>query len=1116
MAEQFNIPGLKDAIAEITKLNEATDKLSKDLLASAINGEKLAKSFGGNQALKDYIELQKKANETEKETKAIKDKLLEAQKKLETAQGSLAKEIATVTLATQKANAENKAYAKANDESRTSLEKFNAKILESTRVSKELGAEMALMALDGKKNTIEYRNLEIAFQKAAATSKELNDSYRDISKTAGDNRALVGSYSTELKGHFDMINGSITSLKSNIASGNFSGAFNDARTIVQGFGEAFKRTTTTSKEFGGEMKSNGSIVGSFKAKATEAGNATLNFLKPSTENTTKLKEGLERVKIGFTQNAEAINKVRNSQNEANGVAANANSISEKGGVLSNLYSRAQILLSGSTGIASASFNILKVAIASTGIGLIIIGVGLLVNGLSALDSVMDGLGQVTAGFSAGLAKASSIVVNFTEDITSVGDAFSKIGDLILHPIDSIKSFSSEVTKTASAVMKLKEAEQDLGDLKNIYETRSKNIESQIKLDEIKLKNKHLSAKDEQDIETRITANYAKMTKMRDEINEKTSTGALELAKETQIGKTKINQQVLENEIKTGELVYANFLLNANKINQATFDKLQEAANMKIDTNNKAAEDEERTMAKVQKASDRVDAQAEKSAAAAEKNVEKQLASQKKTADEAVKTMKITLDNQIATYDQESKLESENLAHVQTISLMKVSIANAELSKNLIGVKKGSQDEISIKNATAQELIKIENEKTKAIEKIQKDGVSFEMELYDFNNKTLIEDGAELTDLLVNEEKKRIAQTLDTHRNGLRKILEIDENLSDEKLKEMSKTTGLLTAIQLKYLQGLRKLESDKDKDIKKLDADSLAYQVKNINTEVKNEEGKFKLLNKNALLQANNSFKLKQAALKKELTLEQTTAKRKLEIAQELASNQKAMDQMIADNKKQLQEQSLNVLIDLLGKESVVGKAAAIAQIGISTYESASKAFTIAGLETVKAAASTAALDVRGAAMHSGAAILANIQGGIIIAGGAIQAGKIAGFEVGTNDAPYTGQAIVDEKGAEIHTDAFGKIKSFGSDGGAHLTDIVKGDKIIPADISAIIRQTMFSSYGMNAQQQQAIDYAEMGRYFDKSASKIVNAVNANGKNQLSVVVQRNNLDRVTFRGKKV
>ena len=57
---------------------------------------------------------------------------------------------------------------------------------------------------------------------------------------------------------------------------------------------------------------------------------------------------------------------------------------------------------------------------------------------------------------------------------------------------------------------------------------------------------------------------------------------------------------------------------------------------------------------------------------------------------------------------------------------------------------------------------------------------------------------------------------------------------------------------------------------------------------------------------------------------------------------------------------------------------------------------------------------------------------------------QIPQFYKGTDNAPE-GWAWTDEKGAELHLDRFGRVKDFGSDKGARLKYLDKGDKIITA-----------------------------------------------------------------------
>lgn len=81
---------------------------------------------------------------------------------------------------------------------------------------------------------------------------------------------------------------------------------------------------------------------------------------------------------------------------------------------------------------------------------------------------------------------------------------------------------------------------------------------------------------------------------------------------------------------------------------------------------------------------------------------------------------------------------------------------------------------------------------------------------------------------------------------------------------------------------------------------------------------------------------------------------------------------------------------------------------------------------------------------------------------GAVQTTMIASQQIpqfykGTDNAPE-GWAYTQEKGAEIITDKSGKIKSFGSDKGAQLTYLNKGDKVYTAEQSSL----MFD-YGLNS-----------------------------------------------------
>jgi len=64
---------------------------------------------------------------------------------------------------------------------------------------------------------------------------------------------------------------------------------------------------------------------------------------------------------------------------------------------------------------------------------------------------------------------------------------------------------------------------------------------------------------------------------------------------------------------------------------------------------------------------------------------------------------------------------------------------------------------------------------------------------------------------------------------------------------------------------------------------------------------------------------------------------------------------------------------------------------------------------------------------------------------GVVASQKVPEFWTGTDNAPQ-GLALTQERGREIITDSRGNIKSLGSDKGAELTYLNKGDKVFNAD----------------------------------------------------------------------
>jgi hypothetical protein len=616
--------------------------------------------------------------------------------------------------------------------------------------------------------------------------------------------------------------------------------------------------------------------------------------------------------------------------------------------------RAQAASAVATNVGTGALRIFKLALAATGIGLLIIGVGLLVNGLSKLDPVMDVMEQATAGIGGAIDKASQIVVKFVKNITSIGDAFSKIGNLIAHPIDSIKSFSNEVGNAAKAAAKLKEAEQDLGDLKDIYDVRNKNIESQINLDKIRLKSKDLTAKEEQEIEKRINDNFEKLSKNKTEVNDKTLDLALKGAIQTAQELNAVDQKRLEDSIRFGDLEVANKLLNSGKITSDAYDKLKEATNSVIDNKNQQAEAEERAQDKIEKAR----AKAEENAKKAEEAQKKRQEEAAKVIDKAIAQSKTELDLFIAQQGIRAKSLEESLKLEEQIRDKKLAIAKKEFDSKKITETEYQLQSLNIKN----EFLKKQADITMA-------NAQIELNAFIDANKSKLEANKFLTDELVAQELDRI-----------NRVSEAEAAYQTERL-----ATGQINAQQ--YADAIKAIDD-------KVAEDAKAVQEEKAQADI--DKKAIDLENKIAATES--EFEARQLELDNNLAQELAAAEasgasKKL-IEDKFALIQKQLDKDVLTNKLNSHKDTFSMIKGLVGENTAIGKAAAIAEIGIDTYQQASKTFAIAGIETAKAVASAASYDFVGSAAHAGAAVNANVQGGLIIAGGVVQAAKVSGIKL--------------------------------------------------------------------------------------------------------------------------
>lgn len=1115
MAKEVSFPGLKEHIEDIYKLTETVKVLSENLLKTAVAGEESMKPYKNASGLKTYIEVQEKQKQNTEAITEAEKKLIAAEEKLKFAQSDTAKKLAEYNLQIQKQNGLNKESAKANSEQSSALDKLNAQISQSTRESKEYGAQMVLLEQEGKQLTAEYEEVRKKFLESSDVSKTLQDRFRDISKEAGDNRALVGSYSDELKGHFSDLGNNISSLKDNISSGNFSAVLQDGKEVAVGFKQGYQAAKDSLSNL------NTTVVNSAKnvlglSKASDTAKISQKGLTEATEiSTIATNENsvAEKASIGFSTAAKTAATSQTAATVAETTAKNASSVASKGLATSQITlagasetaAVAETTAAGATGVLNVALGILLAPIT-----LIVAGIAALIYIFKQFTPIVDIVEQAVAGISAAFNVVKNSIIGLVTGAKSLSETFSGLG--------------SSMKDAAVAAAQLKKAQQDLEDNMEGQSIQNAKIQGQIEAliiqskDRTKTEEQRLSAlRKAEELEKQNYSQRAALAKEDLRIAEQVilQKAGITRKEELELRLRYKNENDFFNAFKSlAESRTTNVDEEFKKFKESLsgyYEVLNEHnkfTEKTVNANNKIIEKGEADREKMEK----------KREEEAKKAKEKREKDQKEAEDHAKKTIELTLnakkteiDSLVSGYSYEENLAEDNIKFVENIAARKYAISQLELQKNLIGVKKNSDDYKLIVQKSEEDQKKIISEKENAVKKIRSDNAKFELELYDYNQKSVLEGVKKLTDEIVKLENDRLTQVLEVHKKALLEEFKIDE----EKLNAKIKNNEKLTQNEFKYLQAVKKQNEETNKAIKKNSEDLLSYKLKVIDEEEKRNVKNFKQKTKDSNAQRANELSEQRNALQKQLSLYKSGSKEEMDINEKLKDNNFYINELIKNSKIESLNAGLDFFINISGEESKLGKALATLKVTMDTYEKASSAFNTGHLLASNPV--TAAL-----------APNAYIQGGLIIAGGLLKVSQINGislFAEGSDYVPYTGLAIKDELGPELHLNRFGKIKSWGSDKGAHFEHVETGDQIIPADITAMIKNNVMAEPMRrihildlnNTNVDSRIDYDEMEKRFDKTGAKIVSAIK-NNRTNITINSSRGQdfYNRVRHIGKKV
>lgn len=556
---------------------------------------------------------------------------------------------------------------------------------------------------------------------------------------------------------------------------------------------------------------------------------------------------------------------------------------------------AQKSLSIATSLGTGAMRIFTVALAATGIGLIIAAVALLIGYFKTFDPLMDKIEQGMAGLGAAVRVVQRVLGEFITGITSVGDALTKLGNFIAHPIDSLKKLGTEMGNAASAAAKLKEAQQDLADQQSIQEVSNAKALQQYNELILKSKNRTLSEQERisalKQAEAIETANY----KQRTDLANKDLAQANEAAR--------IKGGLLDQEIKNLEkygTAYATKLLNAGKITQDEVDAIKKAELGKVAIQDESTKRLEKNQNAQDKLAEDQQAKREKAAQDAQDAAQKRADAKAKLVDGAIQKNKEEIDLYVAQQGNKKKSMEDELAFEQTLLTKKLALLKTEYDSKKLSQTAYETESLKLKDEFAKKQVDVaianaakELEDYKKTNQQKKDDDTF------FTQDKLIQKQTE-NQLLANEEIKYQSVRLE---QGV---------INQQEFNDAIDIINANTRTQNDAAQA--------ERDAAKKEQQAVDLENQRILDE-ENFTNKFDLDTSNEVIRYNAEM----------AAAEKNHASKDL-IEQKHAIIQNKINEAKEQAKRDSAAQTLGDIAGLLGEETAAGKAAAIAQAIINTY----------------------------------------------------------------------------------------------------------------------------------------------------------------------------------------
>lgn len=597
-----------------------------------------------------------------------------------------------------------------------------------------------------------------------------------------------------------------------------------------------------------------------------------------------------------------------------------------------------------TGNVSTGMKILRGAIIATGIGALVVVLGSLISYFTSTQEGINKVNKVLTPLKVVFQTLIGVVQNFgkylLEAIThpkqmlidlldflkgqfmnrlnGMIDIFKGIGKIITGDIkEGIKQVGEAAAQTVTGV------ENIVGKVKDAGKAMSDTIDEAVKrgqrIEEI---NQKLSSSEADFIQQ--TAELKQLFKEQNMIAEdttKTFAEREEAAKKSieiqkQINKLAEDRNGLEQELlnlkfasnDTSDADRAELARKKAELAEQAAARIEAITtqNNKVNTIRKAANDEENARRKEQ---------ADKARA----HLEEQLKWQREAVEEYVKT------NSAVAKSLQERLAIEKKGMKDRLDILEIEKTKGLIKKNEYEKQKREIEEAYLKTRTDL-----------SIEAVKK-----EAEQYEAQNKTKIDSETRLTSELIVQEQARQDAIYQVKVEALEKEKQLKQEARDWDYNAEEEYQSQLQTLQEEHdtqRRELKKQADEQDKEQRKLNAD-LDFQERIARLESE-EAGEYEI--RYAQLENENALAIQKADEQHQAgQLSDEQYQRNLElIRKNYAKKKMAIDKSVEDAKLQAFQSVFGQIKGLVGEQTALGKAAAIAETTINTYMAAQKAYS--------------------------------------------------------------------------------------------------------------------------------------------------------------------------------